>query len=287
MNFHFWKMHGAGNDFILVDDRPEAFPDQDGGFIARLCERRRGIGAEGLLLIRPSASADFRMRFFNPDGTEADLCGNGARCIARLAFEIGAAPADMRIETAAGLVRAEVLPPQVRLHLPPAKDWRLDLSVLWKNRETPLHFVNSGVPHAVCVVERLASADVAEIAELNILHATMLAMRRAVQGLALIPQKVWIDGNRVPPDLGVEAEAVVKGDSKIIEISAASVLAKTARDAEMYALAERYPQYGFDKHKGYGTAAHLAALQQFGVLAEHRCDFAPVRNLLAQGRLFE
>lgn len=133
----------------------------------------------------------------------------------------------------------------------------------------------------------VASAGVDEIAELNILHATMLAMRRAVQGLAVRPHKVWIDGNRVPRDLGVAAEAVVKGDSKIIEISAASVLAKTARDAEMYALAERYPQYGFDKHKGYGTAAHLAALQQFGVLAEHRCDFAPVRNLLAQGRLFE
>ena len=133
----------------------------------------------------------------------------------------------------------------------------------------------------------VASAGVDEIVELNILHATMLAMRRAVQGLALRPDKVWIDGNRVPRDLGMAAEAVVKGDSKIIEISAASVLAKTARDAEMYALAERYPQYGFDKHKGYGTAAHLAALQQFGVLAEHRCDFAPVRNLLAQGRLFE
>ena len=133
----------------------------------------------------------------------------------------------------------------------------------------------------------VASAGVDEIVELNILHATMLAMRRAVQGLALRPHKVWIDGNRVPLDLGVAAEAVVKGDSKIIEISAASVLAKTARDAEMYALAERYPQYGFDKHKGYGTGAHLAALQQFGVLAEQRCDFAPVRNLLAQGRLFE
>ena len=133
----------------------------------------------------------------------------------------------------------------------------------------------------------VASAGVDEIAELNILHATMLAMRRAVQGLAVRPHKVWIDGNRVPRDLGVAAEAVVKGDSKIIEISAASVLAKTARDAEMYALAERYPQYGFDKHKGYGTAAHLAALQQFGVLAEHRCDFAPVRNFLAQERLFE
>lgn len=133
----------------------------------------------------------------------------------------------------------------------------------------------------------VASADVAEIAELNILHAAMLAMRRAVEGLAVPLQKVWIDGNRVPEGLAVEAEAVVKGDDKIAAISAASILAKTARDAEMYALAERYPQYGFEKHKGYGTAAHLAALKQYGALPEHRAGFAPVRELLAQGRLFE
>ena len=133
----------------------------------------------------------------------------------------------------------------------------------------------------------VASADVAEIAELNILHAAMLAMRRAVEGLAVPLQKVWIDGNRVPEGLAVEAEAVVKGDDKIAAISAASILAKTARDAEMYALAERYPQYGFEKHKGYGTATHLAALKQYGALPEHRAGFAPVRELLAQGRLFE
>lgn len=132
----------------------------------------------------------------------------------------------------------------------------------------------------------VAAASPAEIAELNILHATLLAMRRAVHGLPRLPEKVWIDGNRIPPNLGTEAEAVVKGDSKIIHISAASVLAKTARDAEMYALAERHPQYGFERHKGYGTAAHLAALQQYGPLPEHRRDFAPVKALLAQGRLF-
>ena len=133
----------------------------------------------------------------------------------------------------------------------------------------------------------VAAASVEEIDRLNILHATMLAMRRAVHGLERLPEKVWIDGNRVPPDLGCEAEAVVKGDSKIIQISAASVLAKTARDTEMYALAERYPQYGFERHKGYGTAEHLAALQRHGVLPEHRRSFAPVREILAQGRLFE
>lgn len=132
----------------------------------------------------------------------------------------------------------------------------------------------------------IASASPEEIAELNILHATMLAMTRAVQGLAVVPDKVLIDGNRVPKDLGIPAEAVVKGDSKIIEISAASVLAKTARDAEMYALHERHPEYGFAQHKGYGTAAHLVALQRYGALPEHRADFAPVKQILAQGRLF-
>ena len=157
----FWKMHGAGNDFILADDRSGGFPSDEPSFRAGLCDRRRGIGSDGLLLIQASSVADFRMRFFNPDGAEADFCGNGARCIARLAHEIGAAPADMRIETGAGLVRAEILaPPLVRLHLPPPKDWRLNLSIAWKNKELPLHFVNTGVPHAVAVMDDLATVDV-------------------------------------------------------------------------------------------------------------------------------
>lgn len=171
MSIPFWKMHGAGNDFILVDDRALTFPARDSAGIARLCDRRRGIGSEGLLLIQPSASADFRMRFFNPDGAEADLCGNGARCIARLAREIGAAPADMRIETAAGPVRAEILAAGVRIHLPPPKDWRMNLSIAWKNKRQFLHFVNSGVPHAVVVVDDLAAIDVPALGSFIRRHA--------------------------------------------------------------------------------------------------------------------
>ena len=129
----------------------------------------------------------------------------------------------------------------------------------------------------------IAEASVAEIAELNILHATMLAMKRAINGLACVPDKVLIDGNRIPRDLAVNAEAVIKGDSSVVQISAASVLAKTARDAQMYVLAERFPQYGFEKHKGYGTAVHLAALQQYGALPEHRAAFAPVALILKAG----
>ena len=126
----------------------------------------------------------------------------------------------------------------------------------------------------------IASADVNEIKQLNILHATMLAMKRAIEGLQTLPEKVWIDGNRIPPDLNLEAEALVKGDSKMMAISAASVLAKTARDAEMYALAKRYPQYGFDKHKGYGTKLHMDTLIQYGPCEIHRKSFAPVKKCL-------
>ena len=131
----------------------------------------------------------------------------------------------------------------------------------------------------------IASADVAEIESLNILHATMLAMKRAILGLNVEPHEVLIDGNRVPPELPYAARAIVKGDLTEPTISAASVLAKTARDAEMYALDQLYPEYGFGRHKGYGTPEHLAALEQYGVLAEHRKGFRPVRELV-QRNLF-
>lgn len=119
-------------------------------------------------------------------------------------------------------------------------------------------------------------ATVEEIDRLNILHATMLAMRRAVQGLAVPPDQVLVDGNRVPPGLTVPARAIVGGDASEAAISAASILAKTGRDHEMMALAALYPQYGIAKHKGYPTAEHLAALRAHGPSPIHRRSFAPV-----------
>lgn len=126
----------------------------------------------------------------------------------------------------------------------------------------------------------LGRAEVHEIDALNILHATMLAMERAVAGLHIQPEWVLIDGNRIPDGLKGRATAVVKGDSLVPEISAASILAKVARDAEMTALHQLHPQYNFAGHKGYPTAEHLAAIQQYGILAEHRRSFRPVRELL-------
>lgn len=130
---------------------------------------------------------------------------------------------------------------------------------------------------ALCCSVALASVE--EIDRLNILQATLLAMQRAVEGLRLKPHKVLVDGNRLPR-LDVLAEAIVKGDDKVPAISAASILAKTARDELMLRLHQQYPQYGFDGHKGYPTAAHLEALRQHGVSDVHRRSFRPVRELL-------
>ena len=121
----------------------------------------------------------------------------------------------------------------------------------------------------------VAEASVEEIDRLNILQATMLAMRRAVEGLRLKPAKVLVDGNRLPP-LPMLAEAIVKGDAKVAAISAASILAKVHRDRWCEGVHRDYPTYGFDGHKGYGTAEHLAALTTHGPCPHHRRSFAPV-----------
>lgn len=128
----------------------------------------------------------------------------------------------------------------------------------------------------------VARAEVAEIDALNILRATLLAMQRAVRDLAPAPGQALVDGNRCP-ELTCPARAVIGGDATEPAISAASILAKVFRDREMLGLHARYPQYGFDRHKGYPTSAHLQALRAFGPSPEHRRSFAPVRLVLARG----
>lgn len=132
----------------------------------------------------------------------------------------------------------------------------------------------------------IASCSVTEIDNLNILQATMLAMQRAVAGLSCETTRALIDGNHCP-QLTISAQAIVRGDDKVPAISAASILAKTARDETLQQLHQQYPQYGFDQHKGYGTALHLERLQRYGVSPVHRRSYAPVRVLLEAGRLLQ
>lgn len=129
----------------------------------------------------------------------------------------------------------------------------------------------------------IAYASVAEIDQLNILNATMLAMQRAIEGLQIVPEMALIDGNKAPK-VQIATRTIIKGDATVPAISAASILAKVARDHEMVELDALYPGYGFKQHKGYGTAVHLAALKQLGVLEIHRKSFAPVRELYEYNR---
>ena len=158
MKVRFVKMHGAGNDFIMIDDREGTFPADDSRRMALMGARQTGVGCEGIILVQQSDRLDFRMKFFNTDGSEAEMCGNGARCVAAFAREIGAAKSDrMRFETLAGDVGAEIVsqptrPSQpsllVKVEMPEPKDLRVD-------------FINSGVPHKIVSVENLAIVDVA------------------------------------------------------------------------------------------------------------------------------
>ena len=130
----------------------------------------------------------------------------------------------------------------------------------------------------------VASATVPEIDALNILRASLLAMKRAIEGLALRPQQVLVDGLHCP-DVGIPSEAIVGGDATVKAISAASILAKTERDAEMARLHERFPAYGFDRHKGYPTPDHLEALRRLGPCVAHRTTFGPVKEVLRSGNV--
>jgi diaminopimelate epimerase len=138
MKINFWKMHGAGNDFILVDDRFRKFPAADSNWIRHICSRNTGIGSEGLILLQPSKQEDFLMRFFNPDGHEAEMCGNGLRCAARLAHDLKIGGKEMTIRTKAGILTASIKNNGVQVSMPPPTDIRLNFNLQVKHPATSL-----------------------------------------------------------------------------------------------------------------------------------------------------
>ncbi len=157
----FVKMSGTGNDFIIIDHRrPVIHPEAMAEFAVLVCRRKFSVGADGLILIEDSEQADFRWRFFNADGSVAEMCGNGARCAARFAYMHGIAPARMRFETIAGIIEASVADINVAVRMTPPKDLRLHRTIEVEGEELELHSVDTGVPHAVCFVDDVDSVDV-------------------------------------------------------------------------------------------------------------------------------
>ena len=158
----FVKMSGSGNDFILIDHRSGGLDEtllED--FVAGICRRRLSVGADGVILIEPSQTADFRWRFFNADGSTAEMCGNGARCVARFAFQQGICGRDLCFETGAGIVYAQVSGTRVRVRLTEPHSLRLEVPIMLPGAALTLSSINTGVPHAVVIVAEVDDVDVA------------------------------------------------------------------------------------------------------------------------------
>ena len=157
----FFKMHGGGNDFVLIDHRENLIPEAEySRFAKRVCAPKVGVGADGLILIETSDRADFRWRFFNADGSEAEMCGNGARCAARFAVMHGLADPRLTFETLAGLIAAEVQDHQVQVTMVGVGDLSLDLKIPLEGELLAGHFVKVGVPHVVVPVEELEEVPI-------------------------------------------------------------------------------------------------------------------------------
>lgn len=157
----FVKMSGTGNDFILIDHRePMVARDRMPEFARLVCRRRFSVGADGLIFIERADDADFQWLFFNADGSEAEMCGNGARCAARFAYLYGIAPAHMRFQTLAGIIEANVADVNVSILMTEPRDFRLHRTVRLKDRDVSLHSVDTGVPHAVVFVDEEDEVDV-------------------------------------------------------------------------------------------------------------------------------
>ena len=156
----FHKMNGCGNDFIIIDGRSAQVPSDLATFVQRVCRRKLSIGADGLILIEQSDRYDFQWQFYNADGSRAEMCGNGARCAARFAHELGIAGQKMIFNTDAGPIEAEMQGAQVKLKMTPPKDCRIDYDIDMSEKKQILSSINTGVPHAVLELDELAEAEI-------------------------------------------------------------------------------------------------------------------------------
>ena len=193
-NIEFWKMNGSGNDFILIDNRDGKVAEKEmGRWAERICRRRESVGADGLIFVVPSDRYDFAWRFFNQDGGEAEMCGNGGRCVARFAYSKGIAGPKMTFGTVAGPISAEVTGRMVKVGIPDPSGLRMDVDIARQPGWKSVDFINTGVPHTIVAVEDVASPPVFEQGRaipagtnadfIHVLGTDLLAMRTYERGV--------------------------------------------------------------------------------------------------------
>lgn len=222
----FYKMHGGGNDFVLIDHRARFIPEaEQPRFARRVCHRQLGVGADGLILIEDSATADFRWRFYNADGSEPEMCGNGGRCAARFAVLHGIAPENLAFETLAGLIHAEVRGRRVKLDLPGVGDFSLHQTIPLDEATVTGHFVRVGVPHLVVPVDDLEAAPVTDWGRLLRFHPMFQPAGTNVNFVSFTgPQSLAIRTY----ERGVEDETLACGTGSVAAALVGACLGKLA-----------------------------------------------------------
>lgn len=215
----FSKMSGTGNDFILIDHRtPFLDREEMPGFARGVCERRVSAGADGLILIENSDTADFRWQFLNGDGSWAEMCGNGARCAARFAFALGIAPERMRFETVAGVIEAEVTDQSVKIKMTPPNGLRLEEIIEVNGQGKVVHSLNTGVPHAVLFMDDVQQAPVLELGRSIRFHehfqpagTNVNFVQQGGNGLIVRTYERGVEGETLACGTGAVAAAIIAG----------------------------------------------------------------------------
>ncbi len=229
----FMKMNGAGNDFVMLDNRAGSL-QLDASQIARLCDRHRGIGADGVLVLEPAGNrADFRMRYYNADGGEAEMCGNGARCFARFADRVAGPLEKLSFETPAGVIAAALEGERVTLRMGEPKDLRLNMQITALGENLSCHYMNSGVPHVVVPVSDIATIDVRTDGSALRHHAEFAPRganvnfleRRGDRRIAIRTYERGVEGETLACGTGVVASALIFAATEGAE-SPISVLVK-------------------------------------------------------------
>ncbi|MBN1930025.1 MAG: diaminopimelate epimerase [Desulfobacterales bacterium] len=161
---NFFKLSGSGNDFIIIDNREKIVDETDlPNFIAKICRRKMSVGADGLILVENSDKVDFKWRFYNSDGSKAEMCGNGARCVARFAYLNQIVGSKMSFETEAGIIAAQVTNDRVKINMPEPADLKLDYPIKLKGGPLTISSINTGVPHVIFLVDDIEAADVVKV----------------------------------------------------------------------------------------------------------------------------
>jgi diaminopimelate epimerase len=214
---HFTKMNGAGNDFVMLDNR-DLRHSLDRAAIARLCDRHRGVGADGLIAVEPAQNgADFRMRYYNADGGEAEMCGNGARCFARFASRVAGKNGAITFETMAGVIGARLIGDEVQLAMSAPHSLALGAQLDAASEKLTVHFLNTGVPHAIVFVEDLEKTDIVRLGSALRYHAHFAPKgtnanfigRLADGSIAIRTYERGVEGETLACGTGVTAAALI------------------------------------------------------------------------------